>query len=372
VRRRAVRDHVTLVTVIAPSEPPSQDNHAGTSAIAANGSDRGPAADISLAGRELRVPDFFIVGHEKCGTSALDSMLKRHPQIFLPHIKEQRFFAPELRGVTGHQHQANVHRPHTFDGYLEVFRAATKDQRIGEASPQYLRSHTAARRIAEVQPEARIIAILREPASFLRSFHLQWVHNNVETQRDFRKAIALEPDRRAGRRIPRRCRVPQTLFYSEHVRYVEQLRRYAEVFPVEQILVLIYEDYRRDNEATVRRVLRFLELDETFPLDAVETLPQPAVRSLLFKRLADSARAARRDPATASSLGRAVNALTPRQLRSEAFRSRWRRHVVYKDPPPPDEAFMRELRRRFKPEVVAVSEHLGRDLVTEWGYDDVG
>src|SRR5437588_778856 len=89
-------------------------------------------------------------------------------------------------------------------------------------------------------------------------------------------APALEPDRREGRRIPRRCHQPQDLLYSEHVRYVEQLRRYHDVFAREQVLVLIYEDFRRDNEATVRTVLRFLGLDDTLPVELVETKPLKA------------------------------------------------------------------------------------------------
>ncbi len=317
------------------------------------------------------MPDFFIVGHEKCGTTALDLMLKQHPQIFLPDVKEQRFFAPELRGATGSREAAdNRRRPHTLEHYLEVFAPAAPGQRVGEASPWYLRSEGAAARIAEARPDARIIAILREPVSFLRSFHLQWVRNNVETERDFRKAIALEPERRAGRRIPRGRKVPQTLFYSDHVHYVEQLGRYHAVFPSEQILVLIYDDFRRENETTVGRVLRFLDVDERVQIEPVETTPGRAVRSLALKRLTDSAHQARRNPARASHLGRAVNALTPRGTRAAPVRSMWNR-LVTKPADRPDERFMSELRRRFKPDVVALSEYLGRDMVAEWGYDDL-
>jgi Sulfotransferase family len=315
-----------------------------------------------------RVPDFFIVGHEKCGTSALDLMLKKHPQVFLPDAKEQRFFAPELRGGRGRYGELDPHRPHRFDRYLEVFANAKPEQRVGDASPQYLRSTDAARRIGSVQPDARIIAILREPVSFLQSFHLQWVHNNVETQADFRKAMGLEEARRQGRNLPRRCRVPQQLFYSEHVRYVEQLRRYRRVFPEQQILVLIYDDFRRDNVAVVRQVLRFLDVDDSLPIDTVETRPLQAVRSFPLKRLADAARFARQSPAAASHLGRAVNALTPRWFHDEALRARWRK-LVYRPPDAPDERFATELRHRFKPEVEALSGYLDRDLVSEWGYD---
>ncbi len=117
-----------------------------------------------------------------------------------------------------------------------------------------------------MQPKARIIAILREPASFLRSLHLQFIRSDVETEPDFRKAIALEGLRGEGRRLPPNSTRPQLLVYSEHVRYVEQLQRYRAVFPVDQMLVLIYEDFRADNEATVQQVLRFLDVDDVSPV----------------------------------------------------------------------------------------------------------
>ena len=216
-----------------------------------------------------RAPDFFIVGHPKCGTTALYLMLRRHAQIYMPDIKEIRFFTPELR--SRFQKPGSGRRPQTLEQYLALFAAAGPQQRLGEASPAYLRSTTAASRIAEVQPAARIIAILREPASFLRSFHLQSLHNHIETEKDLRKAIALEADRRNGRHIPRYSHSPDALMYRDHVRYVEQLRRYHAAFPPEQVLVLIYDDFRRDNQGTLRTVLRFLDVDDTLAIEAVET-----------------------------------------------------------------------------------------------------
>ncbi len=308
----------------------------------------------------MRVPDFFIVGHQKCGTTALYLMLHAHPQVFMSEVKEPRYFVPEL---------LRADRPlSTLEGYLSLFEPAAPDQLIGDASPQYIRSQTAARKIAQLQPEARIIAILREPASFLRSFHLQMVHRDIEKQHDFRRALELEPERRQGRRIPRDCISPEPLMYSDHVRYVEQLERYREVFGRDRLLILIYDDFRADNEGTLRRVLRFLGADETVPVAAAETKPLKAVRMQSLRVIADRARMARYDPDGAGLIGRTVNRLTPAAMRGEAFRASWRR-LVYKPPPPPDELLAGELRARFKGEVVALSEYLGRDLVAEWGYD---
>src|SRR5277367_876829 len=134
-----------------------------------------------------RVPDFFIVGHPKSGTTALYEMLRRHPQIFMADLKEPRFFASDLRARAQPRSGAatsTLALPETLEEYLSLFEAARPGQRVGEASPSYLRSATAAHAIAEVQPGARVIAILREPASFLRSLHLELVQDHVEHEQD--------------------------------------------------------------------------------------------------------------------------------------------------------------------------------------------
>jgi hypothetical protein len=310
-----------------------------------------------------RAPDFFIVGHHKCGTTALYEMLRRHPQIYMPDIKEPWFFASDLP-VRSQPPSSPL--PRTLDEYLSLFRAARPEQRVGEATPSYLMSRTAASNIAELQPGARIIAILREPASFLRSLHLQSVENHAETETDLRKALALEQTRRRGKAIPRYAIRPQELLYSEHVRYVEQLRRYHAVFPPEQVLVLIYEDFRRDNETTVRQVLRFLEVDDTAPIEQTEANPTVRVRSQRMYELVRSVYLGRGPVARVAKAG--IKAVTPTQLRRDAHVS-IRRRVLYGRPRPPEESLTTELRSRLRPEVVALSEYLGRDLISFWGYE---
>jgi sulfotransferase family protein len=330
------------------------------------------SSELATTQRALRgnVPDFFIVGHAKCGTTALYETLRRHPEIFMPDVKEPMFFARNPpSGARSNRFERTGVRSETQDEYLSLFAAAGADQRVGEASTFYLWSHAAPARIAAAQPGARIIAILREPASFLRSLHLQMLQNHAEVEQDLLKAIALEKDRREGRRIPRGARWPEALIYSERVRYVDQLRRYHDVFPRSNVLVLIYDDFRRENEATVRGVLRFLDVDDSLPLQMPEANPSVTVR---LPRVDTLIRDARSGAGPVSRATRAtVKALTTMRLRSRLLHP-LRQQVLYGSPPPPDEAVMIELRRRFRGEVVALSEYLGRDLVALWGYDRVG
>jgi len=309
-----------------------------------------------------RVPDFFLAGHPKSGTTALYQMLKAHPQVFMPNLKEPLYFASDMRArfQTSHTKQ----QPQTLDAYLALFSAAKPGQLVGEASTSYLWSCSAAAAIAAAQPSARIIAVLREPASFLRSLHMQLMQIHVESERDFAKAIALEPARREGREIPRLSHRPQLLLYSEHVRYVEQLRRYESLFAPEQLMVIIYDDFRADNEATARSIMRFLDIDDSAPVRAREANPTVVVRSQRLHALARAAAVGdSRLGRTAYSL---VKRLGPRQIqRIGAVRDR----LTLGSPEQPDERLMLALRRRFKPEVQALSDHLGRDLVALWGYD---
>jgi hypothetical protein len=322
------------------------------------------------------MPDFFIVGHAKCGTTALYEMLRRHPQIFMPEYKGGAGKEPWYFSRDNPQPQRGGERNIAYTGrtamspqeYLALFEGAQPAQRVGEASSSYLWSRVAAERIHAARPDARIIAIIREPASFLRSLHLQLLQNRHESVFDFRKAVELDDARRESRHIPKRGYWPAALIYSDRVRYVEQLRRYHDLFTHEQVLVLIYDDFRSNNLATVRGVLRFLGVDDDVQLQAVEANPSVAPRSAALEKLRQGLKSGQ------APLWRALRGtgktLTTLPMR-ERFLYPYLPRALYRDPPPPDEKFMAELRRRFKPEVAALSEYLQRDLVALWGYDGI-
>jgi hypothetical protein len=330
-----------------------------------------PIVQAAEYGSHKRIPDFFIVGHPKCGTTALYEMLRCHPQIYMPGIKEPNFFnfSAVERDYSSEQRFV-VDPPQAFDDYLSLFKTAKPQQRVGEASAFYLSSRSAPRGIAAMQPDAYIIAILREPASFLRSLHFQLVQSDVETETDLRSALSLEDARREGRHVPEySSKWQKWLLYSDHVRYVNQLRRYYALFPPEHLMVLIYDDFRHDNEGTLRSVLRFLGVDDSFPVNMTEANTTVRVRSQRLHHMVYAVTMGR--GAVATRINKVIRMLTSRQLRHLTLKVTQHR-LLYSDPRPPDERLMMELRERFKPEVVALSEYLDRDLVTLWGYDAVG
>jgi hypothetical protein len=349
-----------------PATPPETRSEDGPQQLEASVREQIASAHGAAA------PDFYIVGHPKCGTTALYEMLREHPMVFMPERKEPGFFSTDLRysavplrSEAGRAGRAGRVGPESFDEYLSLFAEAAEGQLVGEASTSYIWSRTAPSLIAAARPDARVIDIVREPAALLRSLHLQLLENRSEEVTSLRRALDLQEERRAGRSLTRlAARRPQALMYTDRVHYVEQLKRYHEHFPAEQILVLVYDDFRRDNPGTMRTVQRFLGIDDTIPFAIKEANPttrrrvgvDEAVRKVTTGRSL-SARMVR--------LGaRAV----PRNVRRKALAAVDRR-VVFAKPRPPDEDLMLDLRRRLEPEVRALSEYLDRDLVALWGYD---
>ncbi len=339
-----------------PDRLASSDSPAGASVAAPShrGDATVPSAGPADEQRAARMPDFFVVGHPKSGTTALYEMLRSHPDIYMPDLKEPVFFARELHPGL----KPDDPHPDTLDEYLALFAPARSDQHAGDASPSYLRSALAPGRIARLEPDARIIAILREPASFLRSMHLELLKDHVETEKHFRKAIEREELERDTKPV---------LWYSiDRVEYAEQLRRYHAAFGPEQVLVLIYDDFRDDNEGTVRKVLRFLNADETAPISDSEANPTVLVRSPRMYEFVRSLYLGRGP--TGRLLKSMIKAVTSQELRRNGMRE-LRHRVLWGKPQAADAELMLELRRRCKPEVEALSEYLGRDLVSLWGYD---
>jgi len=352
----------------SPSVPHPDDTeasvHAADSRTAAGAREPAPERHASEAGAG-RIPDFFIVGHAKCGTTALHAMLDQHPGIFMSDVKEPQFFATDMP-----LHVARPSRwvPQTIEDYAALYSGARADQLAGDASTRYIWSRTAPGLIAAARPDARIIMILREPAGFIRSQHLQMVVNRVEDQPSLRKALELEDARRRGEHLPEYGRhQPRMLMYREQAAYVEQVRRYHDAFGREQVLVLIYEDFRAENLATVRQILEFLELPADLELRPVEANPTTGRRVGLDKQLLALAFGRGRRAAAAK---RVIKAVVPRRARRAGFRRLERLTIAPAEAP--DEELMDALREELAPGVHELSDYLQRDLVSLWGYDRLG
>lgn len=201
------------------------------------------------------IPDFVIVGAPRAGTTSLYAYLRSHPQVYMPANKEPHFFGSDL---------TRQHSPMSLGEYRALFRRAKSGQRTGEASPLYLMSECAAAEIRALQPDARIIIMLRHPVELIQSLHQQNLAMGVENVDDLRQALELEPDRREGRALPPRTRAIDALRYRAVSKLADQVERFQASFPAEQIHLIFFDDLRADAQAVFAGVTRFLRIDPLF------------------------------------------------------------------------------------------------------------
>ncbi len=203
----------------------------------------------------MPLPDFLVIGAPKAGTTALHAALDRHPALYLSPVKEPKFFLtdgpPPTRG--GGPGDVTTWREHVWrrEDYEALFAPAAAGLLRGESTPFYLYDRQAQRRIRELIPSAKLIAILRDP---VERAHSNWAHlwsAGLDPEGDFVRACADE-DRRIA------AGWAQFWHYTRLGRYGEQLEHLYLSFPREQVLVLRYRDLVDAPTRTLDRICTFL------------------------------------------------------------------------------------------------------------------
>jgi hypothetical protein len=210
----------------------------------------------------MKKPNFFIVGAPKCGTTALSEYLRGHPNVFFSQPKEPHFFATDFPN-----HRATA----TLEEYLALFHEVRPNHlRVGEGSVWYLYSREAVRNIYEYNPKAKLIVMLRNPVDLVHSLHSQALLSIDEDEKDFEKAWNLQELRKSRKRIPKKCRTLAVLQYRDVGKLGAQMERLLEIFPKDQIKVILFEDFVADTKCIYEDVLAFLHV----PSDKREYFPQ--------------------------------------------------------------------------------------------------
>jgi hypothetical protein len=293
-----------------------------------------------------RRPDFYIAGAPKSGTTAMYAYLREHPDLFLPERKELRYFGRDL--------DIRDRRSLTMEEYVAHFSEARPDQLVGTAYVWYLYSTTAAEEIARFTPNARVVAMLRNPIEMLQALHGEHLSNGNEDIPDFASALAAEPDRRDGRRIPPHAHLPRALWYSEVPRYTEQLQRYAAVLGRERLHVVLFDDFTADTAGSYRDVLRFLGVRDDIRPAAFDVIN--ASKRTRSERLRHFLA---RPPALPR---RIVRTMVPRRLRRGLYERVKAMNVASHVRPSIPQETADRLRAEFADEVDRLSTFLGRDL----------
>lgn len=201
----------------------------------------------------MKKPNCFIVGAPRCGTTALYSYLKTHPQICMSDFKEPNYFSDDLA--------FQLRRCTTEERYLANFSGVGEHHAvIGEATVFYLYSRTAIPNIKKFNPEAKLIAMFRDPAGMLYSAHSYFIYEFFIENQDFLMAWNLQAALTPGDATASRNMELPFLHYRELASFGEQLQRAYTHFPKQQIKVIFYEDLSRDPGAVYAEVLDFLHV----------------------------------------------------------------------------------------------------------------
>ncbi len=295
-------------------------------------------------------PNFFIVGAPKCGTTAMYEYLRQHPDIFMSEVKEPHFFASDTTGPRA--------KLYNLDQYLALFAEAGNTRRIGEATPAYLISKKAAQEIKDFAPQAKIIIMLRSPVELVYSAYQHRRAVGRESAPSLREALKIDHNRGENQ--------PIALSYWKRTLFTEPVQRYFEVFGRDNVLVIIYDDFKHNTADVYQNTLKFLGVDPYFQPEFEVINASKQVRSSLLQKLLILFRATPMN-IKYSPLGRVFSAI-PTPIRTRVAGLLRTAYMVEKRPPPMDTELRQQLQQAFLPEVQRLSNLLGRDL-TYWCRD---
>ena len=208
-------------------------------------------APQSTFSRSARLPDFFIVGAPKCGTTALYTYLGTHPALFLCPVKEPNFFCdPHIQVIR------------SATQYVDLFRKAGNKRLCGEASALYMFWENPITKILEWNANAKIIALVRNPIEMAVSYHNQVLQAFEEKEEFFRMAWLRSSSSLRKEDIGPRCRDARLLDYRRVCRLGEQVKFAISTVPQSQLHIIVFDDLRAKPREVYQRALRFLRVDD--------------------------------------------------------------------------------------------------------------
>jgi hypothetical protein len=187
----------------------------------------------------------------------------------------------------------------------------------------------------------------------MQALHSELVFLGLEEITNFGEALAAEPDRREGRRIPKAINNPRGLLYREAVNYSEQLVRYDDALGRERVHIIIFDDFKADTAASVAATFRFLGVDDAFRPRLEVKNPAKASRSRLMQRLMAS------PPGWVRGTARR---LLPKNTRKGLYRTATRLNARPQERATLDPGLRARLVEDLRPEIERLSGMIGRDL----------
>jgi Sulfotransferase domain len=317
-----------------------------------------------------RLPNFFIIGAPRSGTTSLYEYLAAHPDVYMSTVKEPDFFirpslalAHPLGGTERADLDVDAARfeelAKDLRWYRPLFAGAARQARVGEASAIYLGNPIAPWHLRGYRPDAKLIAVLRNPTerAFSHLVHAKRIYTE-HGQVGATGAEGMSVDDAFGAAVETALRDGpfdetksdpevwvQSGFYHLH------LTRFLSYFPAEQLKVFLFEDLSQRPRELMQEIFGFLGIDDTFELPTTEAFNASVVprSQRLFSLFT-----------TKNSLMRKARALAPTKVRAFALRTRNRLLAAGK--PPLDPGLGSKLDAIYREDILRLQDHLGRDL----------
>lgn len=207
------------------------------------------------------MPNFFIIGAAKSGTTTLYHYLKQHPQIYMTPVKETNFFAFEeekldFTGVKVNESTKSYQKEIITDiySYRQQFENVNQEIAIGESCPSYLYIPKAAENIKRYTPQAKVIVILRDPIERAYSNFLHNIRERSEYYDNFSQAIEAES-----------WRIKNGWWWGFHYvqisLYYEQVKRYFDLFGKSQVEVYLFHQLKNKPQLLLCDICQFLAIE---------------------------------------------------------------------------------------------------------------
>ena len=211
----------------------------------------------------MNLPNFFIIGAPKCGTTSLSEYLRLHPEVFFCKPKEPHYFATDF---SHHRYVKNL------EDYSSLFSTAASHQAaVGEGSALYLRSDVAVPNILKQIPTARFIVMFRNPVDLAQSMFRQAVFDGWENVSKFEDAWEMQDSRRNGINLPQKCLDHRLLLYKEIASIGSQSKRLLMHAHRDQVLPIFFENFVHHTRDVYTEVCRFLGLSDN--IDSINFIP---------------------------------------------------------------------------------------------------
>jgi hypothetical protein len=294
-----------------------------------------------------------MVGAPKCATSALYQYLKRHPDIFMSDPKELNFFSTDITSNSVIKDEEH---------YLSLFTEAKGYKLIGEASVWYMYSKVAAHNIHTMSPDAKIIAMVRNPVDMIYSYYGQRRFNGTEQIQNFAEAIKAIPSRKNGKLLPNNPHPIKGLYYLDIARYTDQITRYIDLFGKENVRVIVFDDFKADSRKVYSETLEFLGLDSEIkhelPDNEKVRNASKNYKNIYIQRLLSN------PPKSIIKIGKFL--IPTDSLRQNIWEKLRVLNVEWKPKPELDPELRNYLQKEYQPEVEKLSALLERDLASLW------